>query len=351
MNKIKVLQIVNALDGGGVERLLKTYYENKSNEISFDFISHTSEDGILESFFLSRGSNIYKLDKKRFFNYVRSIWRLFFENYDYIHFHQNHKSWLVLILAKLHRSKSTLIVHNHTNLLNPWRGFFSKFVCNILSDKKVACSYEAGKCLFYGSFTTVYNSINFEKFTFDIQARNFHRKNNNIEENQIVIGLIARFEHQKNHNFFVELAKEIVRKHKTRFKFLLIGDGELKTSIIAKVKSAGLGDQFVFMEPIDNVEVLYNAFDCFVLPSLYEGLGIVAIEAQYNGLRCFLSENVPSEVRINENVFFLKLDKSEWLNKFDDLLCDHSREDTDIKDFNKEFSLKKFVENLDNLYE
>lgn len=349
MNQVKILQIVNDMDGGGVENIIKTYYQHKKSKFHFDFISHTLKKGILEDFFLERGSKIFKLNKRNILDYINKLSQLISNEYDFIHIHQNHKSWFPALIVKLKFSRSKVIIHNHTNLINPITNYFEKVLCNFLSDLNVACSIEAGEALFYKKYKVLYNSINYSNFLYNKKIRDELRRKYEIKNTDIVLGCVARFEEQKNYGFLVDFSKEIIKINKN-FKFFFIGDGSLKKEIINKVNEKSINQSFIFKEPINNVYDYYNVFDLFILPSLYEGLGIVAIEAQINGLHCFLSNKFPKEVKVNDNVNFLKLNKEIWINELAKKSLCHQRKSIDKKVFDKKFSLENFIKSFDNLY-
>ena len=96
------------------------------------------------------------------------------------------------------------------------------------------------------------------------------------------------------------------------YKLLLIGNGEIKNEIIEKVKKYNLENQVIFLENINNVNDYMSAMDIFLLPSLFEGLPLVAIEAQTSGVNCLFSKNIDNEVKINENAKLLDLNILEW---------------------------------------
>jgi glycosyltransferase involved in cell wall biosynthesis len=101
------------------------------------------------------------------------------------------------------------------------------------------------------------------------------------------------------------------------YQLLMIGDGDLKSEILQKVQVLGLTDRVKFMDACPNVNEYYNVFDCFCLPSLFEGLGLVGIEAQVNGLNCVVSDTVPKELDITGNICFLPIGNDNidaWIN-------------------------------------
>ena len=129
----------------------------------------------------------------------------------------------------------------------------------------------------------------------------------------MVIGHVGRFSKEKNHDYLIDIFFEIQKKD-NRYKLLLLGDGALKDSLKLKAEKSGLSDSVVFTGNVSNVQDYMQAMDLFVLPSEYEGLGIVGIEAQACGLPCVFSTGVPEEAKLTENVKFVPLeDKDKWV--------------------------------------
>ena len=141
-------------------------------------------------------------------------------------------------------------------------------------------------------------------------------------EDKIVIGHIGRFVYQKNHEFLIELLKALIKKGYDA-ALLLVGDGELVATIKHRVEEERLEDRIVFYGTTDYVNEVVQAMDCFVFPSRFEGLGIVALEAQASGLSCVASDQVPSKMKVLEGTSFLSLDDTidNWINAIIESVC------------------------------
>lgn len=164
-----------------------------------------------------------------------------------------------------------------------------------------------------------------------------------------MIGHVGRFVKTKNHEFLIEIFNEVL-KQKSNAKLLLIGDGNLKSLIEAKVQNLGIEKAVIFLGVRNDVADLYNVMDVFVFPSFYEGLGMVVIEAQVNGLSVVTSEAVPKEAKITNNIKFLKLQQSkiEWC---DTILNVERNEVVDKENsFLKNFNIKSESIKLENIY-
>ena len=123
-----------------------------------------------------------------------------------------------------------------------------------------------------------------------------------------------RFDDQKNHEFLIEVFRQIANEIPNA-KLLLVGDGKLREKIETKINKCGIADRVLILGNREDVAMLYSCMDLFVLPSLFEGLGIVLIEAQANGLHSVASENVPQEVNHGDAIKFVELSKKKWIEE------------------------------------
>ena len=208
------------------------------------------------------------------------------------------------------------IAHSHstTNKKEHLRNFI-KNILRLFSKKYAthyfACSELAGRWLFgdktfnKGEVTVINNAIELEKYKFNEQTRDSLRAKYGLT-NQFVIGHIGRFMSQKNHTFLIDIFYEVVKRQHNS-KLLLIGDGPLYDEIVNKVHTLNLDDKVVFTGVKQNAYDYYNAMDVFVLPSLYEGLPVVGVEAQANGLPIVTSDTVTRDLNIAGGVDYLSL--------------------------------------------
>ena len=183
-----------------------------------------------------------------------------------------------------------------------------------------ACSKLAGEWLFNedivksDKFKVIHNGVDLKKYSFNDKIRNDIRKKYNIDNNTIVIGHVGRFVEQKNHEFLLNVFKEYNHLNPTS-KLLLVGTGPLEVDIKKKVKELNLFDKVIFTGFKSDVNNYMQAMDLFVLPSKFEGLGLVLIESQASGLSCFTSKDVvPKEAHVSKLLTFIKLDNNakEW---------------------------------------
>ena len=216
-----------------------------------------------------------------------------------------------------------VIVHAHNNgidndklkiklmLHTICKKIFSKYANNY-----IACSKEAADFCFIipknKTLIIINNGIDTEKFQYSKEIRKQYRKNLNIEEN-FVIGNVVE---QKNHEFLIDIFYNL-KKLIANAKLLLVGSGILEEQINKKIKSLNLEKDVIILKERNDINNLMQCFDIFCLPSKYEGLGIVSIEAQASGIKCVVSDGIPKNAIITPNikVISLKEDAREWAEK------------------------------------
>ncbi|MBR3789232.1 MAG: glycosyltransferase family 1 protein, partial [Clostridia bacterium] len=241
--------------------------------------------------------------------YVIALKKIIKENkYDIVYVHGNSATMAVeLISAKLAGCK-VRVAHSHNTQCNHMKinkllmPFFS-----ILYTDCCACSPEAGKFLFGNrECYVVNNGIYVPKYEFSEEIRDKIRTQLGVE-NKFVIGHIGRFAYQKNQEFLINILKVVIEKGEDAV-LLLVGEGETIEMVKSTAESLGVADRVIFFGTTDFVNEVVQAMDCFVFPSRFEGLGIVAIEAQASGLSCVASTEVPEKVKINDKTTFLSLE-------------------------------------------
>lgn len=315
---IRVAQVMGMAMNGGVEACIINYYRNiDRTRVQFDFFVEDTSKIIRRDEIEKLGGKVVIIPPyKKPFKYIKTLKRLFKEgNYDIVHSNMNALSVFVLYAAKKAGVKIR-IAHSHsTSNKKEWKKNIIKNILRpfskVYATQYFACSELAGRWLFgnktfdKGKVTIINNAIELEKFKFDQKIRNDMRRELGLENNY-VIGHIGRFMEQKNHTFLVDIFNE-VQKRRPDAKLLLLGDGPLYDEIVKKVEELGLNDKVVFEGVHAHAYKYYNAMDSFVLPSLYEGLPVVGIEAQANGLKCYLSSEMTKETKILDTTEFLPL--------------------------------------------
>lgn len=321
---IRVLQVVSVMDAGGMENYIMNIYRKiDRTKVQFDFLVHHKREGFFDKEIKALGGHIYycsMLDDKNVFKYISDLNKIFAENnYKIVHGHLSSLALIYLGIAKKHKVPYR-IAHSHgAGHLKSLKGYAKYFMfkgAKIFANKYYACSSEAGKYLFGNKkFEFLPNGINPNRFIFNKNNRDEIRNQYNLD-GKFVVGHTGRFNLQKNHIFLLNMFKLFHDKNPNA-RLLLLGGGELENSIKSETNRLGLNDFVIFAGVQKECEKYYHAMDVFVLPSLFEGLPVTGIEAQYAGLPCIFSDEISKEVKITDNVQFIGIsdnDKQRWVS-------------------------------------
>ncbi len=325
----KVLVFGMTDNPGGMESCIMNYYRHvDKNKIHFDFLCNW-ESMVCEKEVKANGSKVYTIPQKsrNYKAYKRAMNTFFSEHADeYDAFWYNTCTLTnidYLIYAKRYGIKKRIIhAHNSGNETSMIRGilhYVNKIRLGRYATDFWSCSMAAAVYFFIKKqihsqkYRLINNAISTYNYKYDILIRNEVRKNLGLED-KYVIGHVGRFQFQKNHEFLIDIFYEYL-KLDSRAVLMLVGQGEEEDAIRQKVINLGIEKSVLFMGVRTDVNRLLQAMDVFLLPSRFEGLPLVLIEAQTSGLRCLTTKNkVPYEVNVTGNVEFeeLKENSIEW---------------------------------------
>lgn len=329
MKKIKVLNIMNGAATGGISKVVLGICQTLIDEnFTFDIAIDNPEIGFSGYKLQELGCNLIIIPRRRkIIEYYKSIKKLVRNNdYDYIHIHLNESSTLPLILAKMFGCEK-VFVHMHTARkpegIKGYINFFMlKVFSNLLADKLIACSTEAGKSM-YGerlcrkqSFTICKNYIDAERFLFNEKSRDKIRKELKCDSETLLIGCVGTLREEKNNIFSVKVFERVI-EYNANAKLVFVGDGNRRNELIEYISKQGLNDKVVLVGNKDNVTEYLSSFDCFLMPSLYEGFGLAALEAIAAGLPVILSDAITKDLNVFDDIIFLSLKEEpvEWAKK------------------------------------
>lgn len=326
MNQIRVLHFIPGYNYGGIETTTKNICNYlKNSKVKIEILVEKQEDMSPIEELKDTGCVVHvieKMNKKHILRYIKQIFNFFRINdsFNIVHSY-NIVRTPILFLAAKYTGIQNRIYHASTTLSSTSifeRIIFRVFIYigTVLASQLLACSEEAGKYFFRNKKTKIIkNGINTKKFLFNVNTRNRMRANLGIKNNDYVIGHIGRFCEAKNHNFIIDLFVEVY-KQIPEARLLLIGDGPTKKMIENKIRSAGIDDRVILTGAVSNANDYLQAMDIFVFPSIYEGFGNVAVEAQAAGLKVIASDKVPKSVKITDLVEFLPIDQgiNRWVN-------------------------------------
>ncbi|MCL2400719.1 MAG: glycosyltransferase family 1 protein [Defluviitaleaceae bacterium] len=317
---IRVAQIIGKAIQTGVDTMMMNYYRNiDRNQVQFDFFMDGLEPTIYDDEIPALGGRIFKLPpyEKNMRDNLRTFREILQKHpYKIVHSHMNALS--VFWLREAKKAKVPVrIAHSHSTAsrgegLRVMMKYSLRPLSKMYPTHLAACSQHAGTWLF-GKNTPafiIYNAFEVDSFRFDSTVRDTVRTELNLTD-KYVIGHAGRFVYQKNHHFLINVFKEVL-DYNPQAVLLLIGDGDLRKEAENQTKALEISDSVVFLGTRKDMHLMYQAMDVFALPSNFEGLGMVAVEAQVSGLPCFLSEAVPREAGLVKQVTFLPLKIQDW---------------------------------------
>ncbi len=361
---IRILHVFGALNRGGAETMVMNLYRNfDRNKVQFDFVIHCPGPCDYSREIEAFGGKVYSVPRfngKNYFQYVKA-WDCFFQEhaeYKIIHGHVRSTAAIYLRIAK--RFGLITIAHSHSTSNGAGLPGLIKnmmqYPVRYSSDHLFACSQKAGEWM-YGrkavkkdSFQIIQNAIDISKYSYNPVVRKAKRAELNLND-QFVIGHVGRFEYPKNHLFLIDAFKEIHDQNSAAV-LLLIGDGELRPEIEKKILQLNLRNFVILTGVRSDVPELMQAMDVFILPSLYEGLGIAAIEAQAAGLRCLVSDAIPREAFITDLIEALPLSAhpKEWADQLLRFKNGYERKNTFTQIQNAGYDVRDSAKKLEEFY-
>ena len=356
---IKILQIGLSSIKGGIENCILNYYRYiDKSKIHFDFVDIYGDGLAYSEEIKNLGGKIFVLKnfKKHPINFIYSLNKILKTNsYHIIHINMLSSANILPAIVACFHKKTKVFLHSHNS--NIPKGSIRKilhylniFILRNLPAEHFACGEKAGKWLFGNNFSkenVIPNAIDIHLFKKNVVVRNEIREKCNFSPKDIVIGFVGRLCEQKNILFLPDILKEL-RKKRKNYKMLIIGDGELREKLIKKLNDFRLKEDVYLAGFQDKISNWYQAMDLFVLPSLFEGLPIVGIEAQISGLPCFLSDQISNEIKITNNVKFLPINNAKdiWVKS----ILNYDNCDFTNNQISNLWNIKISASNLENKY-
>lgn len=320
---MRVLQVATKMDRGGLETMVMNYYRHiDRSQIQFDFLLHRSEEGAYDEEIRGLGGRIYYAPRSNPLNpiYLKSLDSFFAKHNDYrvVHSHIDCMSALPLRYAKKY-DVPIRIAHSHNSRQDKDLKYPLKLICKRYIPKEAthlfACGKKAGEWMFGGrSFKVIPNAINVDDFKYDKTKRAKVRKELDLPTECLVVGHVGRFQPAKNHLFLINIFAQLAEML-SNARLVLVGDGQLFSETQKIADSLGIMQKVLFLGVRDDVKDLMQAFDLFLMPSLYEGLPLVLVEAQASGLPCVISNSIPDDCDLDSSCITrlpLSISSIEW---------------------------------------
>lgn len=368
----KVLLITGGWGNGGIENLISSYCKYiASTELRLDVFTFYKSESIYTKVIEEGGGKIlspkFGLEGNYITRNIKTL-RSFIEaarDYDIIHYNTAFAlAYLHCFCLKLINPQIKIILHSHGDSLNPpyvyLKTLFHRVIKVLFSsiiDEALACSLSSGAWLFTSKlvksshFNIIKNATRLDKFKFDLQARSRIRAKYKIGGRKL-IGTIGRIEYQKN-PFFIVNTIDSLRIIDDNFLFIWIGSGVDMLEVKQEISNRRLDKYVIFIEKTDCVSDYLSAMDVFILPSRYEGLGIVLLEAQANGLKCYTSNTTPLESKISNMIHYLPIlggDETKWAELIMDTKINYERIYPEKEIVGNGYDIKIVTEQLTTIY-
>ena len=330
---IRVAHVMGKMVGGGLEAVVMNYYRHiDRSKVQFDFIVDEDSTLVPREEIESLGGRVFTVPPyQHVVAYQKALVRLFREQgWTIVHSHENALSVFPLRAAK-RAGVPVRIAHSHSTsgpgepARNAMKWVLRCFA-NVYPTHRMACSRHAGEWLFGkgADFDVLYNAINLSNFSYSPSVRSVVRSEFDVPDGVPVIGHVGRFMPQKNQGFLLDAFAKMVEQGRNAV-LVFIGEGPQRKDIETKVAALGIADRVRLLGQRNDVDRCYQAFDVLCLPSLYEGLGIVAVEAQRAGLPVLASPHVPEEANVTGSVRFLDIDSIDsvdrWAKALNGIVC------------------------------
>lgn len=368
MDKPKVLQVIGGMNVGGTETMIMNIFRKMHNQVQFDFISYYDFEAHYDKEIEKLGGRVIRLQlpsKKGTFGTIKDLVKIIKKgNYSAVHCHTLFHCGIGVLAAKLAGAKIR-ISHAHTT--DDGSSSFSKKVyillmrlfIRVFSTNLLACSDGAGKYLYGDSlvqsskYKILPNYINYNKFLRNDRCKSI-KKELGLKKDDIVITHIGRFIEAKNHDFLINLVGKLVVRN-SRIKCFLVGDGDLRSKIQEKVNGMGLQENVIFLGIRKDVAKILKETKLLILPSIYEGLGLVLLEAQASGIPCLTSPAIQPEADLGLGLLKqlnLQADMKIWEKTVFKMIKADKVKSTEIRQaFEKRgYKVEEITASLTNIY-
>ena len=321
---------------GGIETYLLNLMSliGKDERFDFDFLIKGFDKALCEDElrrYIKPWSRFYYVKNYRqsFVVCIKALSRIYKKNYDIVYLNSSFSSDILFVLPYIDHSKTRVVMHSHTSLAEErgWQSKLFRGVANKWVDCRIACSVKAGDWL-YGSghrdfIHIIRNGIDTDRFKFSCDKRAEIRTQYGISKNTLLVGHVGRFSPPKNHFYILRIVRECMKKGMD-VRFMLLGNGDSYDEVVSMAKDMGIDTAIIFAGVHNNTEAYYSAFDLFILPSLYEGLPFVGVEAQASGLPCYFSDKVDQDSIITDKCGTLPIAADnvvDWTEAIEQVKC------------------------------
>ncbi len=366
-DKIKILHFPIRNSNGGVTRsAMKLWKYIDHNRFQFGFAT-CSKKLDFEKDILDQGCKLHYIScyaEENAEKFCKELKEILMGGYDAIHLNT---SWWKSFYAEQVANEvgiKTIIVHARSTFVDltdssqrekellEHEKCKEAFTSN-LATHFLTCSTEAADFIFNEQIPReriwlFHNALDIERYSYDEQKRIDIRHRLGLD-GKFVVGSIGRMAYAKNQFFLVDCFDEIQKKAENAI-LLLVGDGELKDELHKHIEEHRISDKVIFVGAVDNPEDYLQVMDVFVLPSRFEGLPNVLIEAQAAGLKCISSNLVTKEAKVTDNVVFVELEKEKWIDAILKYSQGYERKKTDAQMRSAGYDIRQEIQVLEKIY-
>lgn len=312
---------------GGVEKYMYNLFSSIDRDVfKIDFlIPHQSRD---EQAYLDeieeQGGEVFLIpnQKENLWQHIVSSYKIF-KNYKQgiVHIHASDGFHAIDGIIARFAGVKRVIYHSHNASFKKGIGKkISRFLFRVSGYYFLGCSKDAGIYLFgkkianSNKFTVAKNGIDTELFKYNSVKREAIRDELNISNNSLLLGFVGRFSPEKNVDFIIKVFSELLIQN-PEARLMLVGDGDEKQVLENLAEQLGVKDKIIFAGIRQDIDYIMSALDILLLPSEFEALPVVLVEAQASGLKCIASKNVSGEAKIIEQMHYLDFNTSEWVEE------------------------------------
>ena len=320
---IHILQSVSNMDRGGIESMLMNYYRHLDRtRFQFDFLVNKKKPGFFDDEIRALGGRIFQspgVAPQSYPAYLRSMQQLLAQHPEIKVLHAHNEAMQLFALEGAKKAGLPVrIAHAHNTRLPkdaklPIKWFCKQFIPGAATDYwacgRAAGIYYFGQSAWDARGVTLRNAIDLDRFGYRPQVRAKLRAEYGLND-KLVVGCVARLMAQKNHTRLLDIFAAL-KKVRPDSCLLLVGEGELRAELEAKAARLGIAQDVKFLGVQSDTSVWYQAMDVFVMPSLFEGLPVVGMEAQASGLPCVFSTGVTEEVLLRPDSCRISLEQPD----------------------------------------
>ena len=321
-NPIRVLHVLTAMNRAGTETMLMNLYrEIDRTKIQFDFAVSATTECDYDKEIKNLGGKLFRYPKYKGVNHIsyKLWWNKFFidhPEYKIVHGHIGSTAAIYLKIAKKHNIFTIAHSHSTGGKLSIRSALYKMYSYNTrnIADYFIGCSKEA-LVNRYGTriaentdiSAVLNNGVDVQKYIYDEQIRDAVKKELCLNDKLLLVGTVGRFTEAKNVFFIVDIISEL-NKVCTDFRFIWAGTGELKDQVKGYIEEKNLEDKIIMLGVRDDIPRILQILNVFILPSKYEGLPVIGVEAQAAGVPMLCSNKVSQEVKMTDCCTFLPID-------------------------------------------